>query len=168
MPTTLLEEPGKGPKRSATTLMTGGAGTRLVTRGGEATGTPAGDRADDPVVGWLVVISGPGRGSAVELGYGMNPVGRTRSNRVCLDFGDDQISAEDHFRIAYDPQSRDYHLIPAGGKNLLYVGGKAVLSPLLLTATTDIRVGSTILRFMPMCGPDWDWSMQSPEARVTP
>ena len=164
MPTTLLEEPGKGPRRPSTTLMGRGGGTRLATPGPEGEAAAQGDRSSDPVVGWLVVIAGPGRGAAVELGYGMNAIGRSASNRVMLDFGDDQISAEDHFRIAYDPQSRAYHLIPGTGKNLLYVGGQALLTPLALPAMTDIRVGSSILRFVPFCGPEWDWAVQAPDA----
>ncbi len=164
MPTTLLEDPGKGPGRKpATTLLNqAGGGTRLVTPGGtESAVAPATDRSSDPVVGWLVVITGPGRGSAVELGYGMNAVGRALSNRVVIDFGDDQISSEDHFRVAYDQQSREFHLIPAKGTNLLYVDGKAVLTPAPLAAMTDIRVGSTVLRFVPLCGAAWDWSAQA-------
>lgn len=163
MPTTLLEDPGKGPRKPSTTLIGNAGGTRLVAPGSDADAAP-GDRTSDPVVGWLVVISGPGRGSAVELGYGMNAAGRGRSNRVVLDFGDDQISSDDHFRIAYDPQSRHFHLIPAKGTNLLYVDGNAVLSPMSLAPNTDIRVGATVLRFVPLCGETWDWSMQSSEA----
>lgn len=167
MPTTLLEEPGKGPRKASTTLM-GQGGTRLVAPGPDTPNAPPSDRASDPVVGWLVVVSGPGRGSALELGYGMNAVGRGGGNRVVLDFGDDQVSGEDHFRVAYDGQSRQYHLIPAKGTNLLYVAGKAVLSPEPLEPMTDIRVGSTVLRFVPLCGPAWDWSAQAAEAPATP
>ncbi len=88
----------------------------------------------------------------------MNAVGRGDANRVVLDFGDDQISSEDHFRIAYDRESREFHLIPAKGTNLLYVGGKAQLAPTQIQPMTDIRVGATTLRFVALCTPEWDWS----------
>jgi hypothetical protein len=160
MATTLLEDPGSDPsRRRGTTVLTPGSGTRLATPVSES--ASSGDRSTDPVVGWLVVIDGPGRGSAVELGYGMNQVGRGGANRVPLDFGDDQISAEDHFRVAYDPESREFHLIPAKGTNLLYVAGKALLTPTALPPMTDIRVGATTLRFVALCTPEWDWSVQS-------
>jgi hypothetical protein len=160
MPTTLLDDPASEPgRRKGTTLVGAGTGTRLVTPT-ESTGQ-AKDRSDDPVVGWLVILAGPGRGSAVELGYGMNIVGRGETNRVSLDFGDEQISGEDHFRIAYDQVSRDFHLIPGKGSNLLYVNGKALLTPELLSAMTDIRVGATTMRFVPLCTAEWDWSMQA-------
>src|SRR5579863_6049785 len=32
--------------------------------------------SDDPVVGWVVVVDGPGKGNALPLGYGMNEIGR--------------------------------------------------------------------------------------------
>lgn len=164
MGTTLLEEPGKGPRKAGTTLMNqGGGGTRLVTPT-DTPDAPPSDRSSDPVVGWLVVVSGPGRGSAVELGYGMNIVGRDASNRVSLNFGDDQISGEDHFRITYDQKSRDYHLIPAKGTNLLYVDGKAVLTPMALSPMVDVSVGASVLRFVPLCGAAWDWSVQPAQA----
>ncbi len=159
MGTTLLEDPGSNPRKSKTTLVGGSAGgTRLVAPTEEGTAATPSPRASDPVVGWLVVISGPGRGSAVELGHGMNAVGRAASNRVVLDFGDDQISADDHFRVAYDPESHDFHLIPGKGTNLLYVGDKAVLVPTVLEAMTDIRLGGTVLRFVPLCTKAWNWS----------
>lgn len=158
MGTTLLEDPGSDPaRRKGTTLLNARSGTRLAESLGADAATQ-GDRSSDPVVGWLVVVDGPGRGSAVELGYGMNAVGRGDANRVVLDFGDDQISSEDHFRIAYDRESREFHLIPAKGTNLLYVGGKAQLAPTQIQPMTDIRVGATTLRFVALCTPEWDWS----------
>ncbi len=110
-----------------------------------------------PVVGWLVIVDGPGRGVSIELGYGMNIVGRGGKNRIVLDFGDDRISEDDHFRIAYDAKNRKFHLLPGRGTNLLYIAGDPLLSPQLLTSATDFKVGDTSLRFVALCGPDWDW-----------
>lgn len=166
MSTTLLEDPGSNfPRRAKTTLLDSSAGkTRLVApTGAEARPGPealaeAPSITSDPIVGWMVVIAGPGKGTAVSLGHGMNTVGRGTSNRVVLDFGDDRISSDDHFRIAYDPESREFHLIPGKGTNLLYVADKALLTPIPLEAMTDIRLGGTTLRFVPFCGQAWDWS----------
>ena len=41
-----------------------------------------------PVVGWVVVIDGPGKGRSRELTFGMNTIGRASGNRVVLDFGE--------------------------------------------------------------------------------
>lgn len=163
MGTTLIEEPGRTPRKKGTTLMTpgGGSGTRLAEPLGGARGNAASDDSNDdghtPVVGWLVVTDGPGRGRSLELGYGMNIVGRLPGNRVTLDFGDDQITGEDHFRIAYDGNHRQFHLVPGKGTNLVYVGDQPLLSPTALTAGSELKVGATSLRFVPLCGADWDW-----------
>ncbi|WP_260580837.1 FHA domain-containing protein [Sphingopyxis sp. PET50] len=136
--------------------------TRLVRPDEEAAPpAPAAGAAPDadkgPVVGWLVVTGGPGRGRSLELGFGMNIVGRGGGNRIVLDFGDDQISSDDHFRIAYDSQHKLFHLVPGRGTNLVYVGEQPLLSPIALTDGAAIKVGSTELRFVALCGPAWSW-----------
>lgn len=164
MGTTLLEDPGSDPaRRSKTTLVDSSVGkTRLVAPVSSATdaSAPAATAlaSGDPVVGWLVVTRGPGKGTGVPFGHGMNSIGRGASNRITIGFGDDQISSEDHFRIAYDQQNRSFHLVPGTGTNLVYLGSKALLAPTVLEPLTDIRVGATTLRFVPLCGQSWDWS----------
>ena len=59
----------------------------------------------DPPVGILVVVDGPGRGNVVTFGYGMNSVGRSQTERITLDFGDDRISREGHAMVTYDGKS---------------------------------------------------------------
>ena len=65
---------------------------------------PQTDPMADPPVGWLVVVRGPGKGSVLTLGNGMNAIGRGTSSRVRLDFGDDNVSRANHARVAYDPR----------------------------------------------------------------
>ena len=48
---------------------------------------------DDPTVGWLVVVDGPGKGQVRRLGYGVNSLGRGGKSRVKLDFGDERSRA---------------------------------------------------------------------------
>lgn len=164
MGTTLIDDPSRPPKASRTTLVERPqSGTRLATPGpavGAANGPEAIRRTNPdagPVVGWLVVVDGPGRGRSVELGYGMNIVGRGPANRIVLDFGDDQISTDDHFRIAYDGAHRRFHLVPGRGTNLVYLAGAPLLSPVPLDGHAEIRIGSTVLRFVALCGDAWDW-----------
>ena len=52
------------------------------------------DAMDDPVVGWLVIVAGPGKGRALQLGYGANTLGRGSTDRVNLNFGDERISPQ--------------------------------------------------------------------------
>lgn len=117
---------------------------------------------DDPVVGWLVIVDGPGRGAAVPLGYGMNSIGRASTERVQIDFGDDEISRSQHALVTYDPKSRKFFVQHGGGRNLTYLGADSqpVLTPIELTGGEEINVGSTKLRFVPFCGAEFDWNDQ--------
>ncbi|MDB5691041.1 MAG: hypothetical protein JWO81_104 [Alphaproteobacteria bacterium] len=161
MGTTLIGEAPRPERAKGTTLVGApSGGTRLaapVTETGIGTGAGAERAGLGPVVGWLVVVDGPGTGRSVPLGYGMNIVGRGAHNRVVLDFGDQQISEEDHFRIAYDRKNRRFHLVPGRGTNLVYLEGAPLLTPVELTGHRDIRVGSSVIRFVPFCTSDWDW-----------
>jgi len=114
---------------------------------------------DGPVVGWLVVVKGPGRGKSLPLGYGMNAIGRDLgSNRVCLPFGDEQISHKKHAVLSYDPRGRKFYLQHGDSNNLTYLGEEPVLAPTILEGGEFIRIGdSTELRFVPLCGSDFDW-----------
>src|SRR4051812_44367437 len=38
----------------------------------------------DPVVGWLVVVEGPGKGRSFEVGKGANPIGRDAKQKIAL------------------------------------------------------------------------------------
>jgi FHA domain len=112
----------------------------------------------DPVVGWFVVTKGPGKGRSIEIGIGANSIGRDRSQKICLSFGDDRISRDRHAVLVYDPQSRRFFLQAGEVRNLTYLGTDVVLGPIELKGKETIIVGDTHLRFIPLCGPDFDWS----------
>ena len=121
---------------------------------------------DDPVVGWLVVVEGPGKGRAMQLGYGSNSLGRGATDRVKLDFGDDQISRSGHAVVTYDPRGRKFYVQHGGGTNLTYLGDQPVLTPTELPALSHINIGNTVLRFVPLCGAEFDWQdTEGSEAR---
>jgi hypothetical protein len=118
----------------------------------------AADLPEGPVVGWLVVIDGPGTGKSVNLGMGMNTIGRDAGNRVVLDFGDSQISRAKHATVTYDPRGRKFFIQHGESSNLTYVGELPVLSPVELKAGEMIRLGdTTVLKFIPLCGDDFNW-----------
>lgn len=116
------------------------------------------DPMADPVVGWLVVTDGPGRGAALPLGYGKNSIGRAETERVPLAFGDDEVSRVEHAVLTYDPRSRKFYL-QSGGTNLTYIEGRdePVLTAMVLTGGEELLVGKTRLTFVPFCGPHFDW-----------
>ena len=115
------------------------------------------DPMNDPPVGWLVIVDGPGRGRVVTLGMGVNSVGRDRKERVSLDYGDEMISRVNHGTITYDPRGRQFYLQPGRGTNLTYVDDEPVLAPRALEPFTHVQMGNTILRFVPLCGAEFSW-----------
>lgn len=134
-----------------------GTRTRLVGPDGQR---PA-SAMDDPVVGWLVIVNGTGQGSALELGYGENPLGRGSAMRISLDFGaasDAAITAERHAVVTYYSRERLFRIRHELGRNPTYLNDKALLEPTELKAGDIVEVGKTRLRFVPLCGPDFEWT----------
>lgn len=114
----------------------------------------------DPVVGWLVVVEGPGRGAALPVGYGNNRLGRAPGEQICLDYGDEQISRENHAVVTYDGRHRKFYVQQGGGRNLTHVDDELVMVPVEVKGGETISLGRTKLRFVPFCGPDFDWQDQ--------
>jgi hypothetical protein len=124
-------------------------------------GAPAARAAerDDPVVGWLVVMQGPGKGHSRELGIGSNSIGRDAGQKVVLDFGDDAIHRDKHALVVFDPRSNRFFLQNGNGaRNLTYLGDELVLTPVELKGGETIVIGQTHLQFVPFCGPNFSWS----------
>jgi pSer/pThr/pTyr-binding forkhead associated (FHA) protein len=111
----------------------------------------------EPVVAWLVIIDGPGKGNFVKLGFGMNAIGRSVESRVSIDFGDDQISRENHALLTYDAKNRKFYIQHGGGANLTYLGDSPVLQPFELKGNEVISIGNTKLYFVPFCGANFNW-----------
>ncbi len=119
---------------------------------------PAAVLVEEPVVGWLVVIAGKGKGRSVEIAAGSSPIGRGEGQRIRLDFGDDQISRENHATLTFDVRSNRFFLNHGGGRNLTYLAGEPVLVPVELKGGEVISIGDTELKFVPFCGPDFSWA----------
>lgn len=136
-------------------------------RPAEPTVEPSVGGMADPVVGWLAIIAGPGKGNSVSLGYGLNTIGRGEGNRVVLDFGDAELSRVNHAAVTYDPRNRLFFVSHGGGVNLTYIGSepdlKAVLAPTELEPLAQITLGKTVLRFVPLCSKAFDWQDLSNE-----
>ena len=132
------------------------ARTRLV-RGRQE--PERGEFGQDPVVGWLVIVGGPGIGSYRAIYEGNNTVGRSRSNRIAIDFGDDSISAHEQAYVRYDSTDRSFLFVPNLAKtNVVSVNDKRPASAVPLTSMDVITMGRTQLVFVAFCGPEFDWS----------
>lgn len=115
-----------------------------------------GDLSRAPV-GWVVVVAGPGLGTAFPLAYGSNRVGRGQDVDVGLNFGDESISRGPHCRVVYDVKGRTFYLQPGEGTGLTYMNGAPVLAPQVIDAHAQFEIGHTMLRFVPLCGVAFDW-----------
>ncbi len=112
-----------------------------------------------PVVGWLVVVQGPGKGSFRPVFPGSNTIGRLTTQRIPIDFGDDSISGEKQAFLVYDGRKRQFQLVPNLEKsNLVHLNDAAVLSNTEIKAKDRLTVGQTTLLFVPLCGEDFDWA----------
>lgn len=113
----------------------------------------------DPVVGFLIVVGGPGLGASRAIYEGNNTVGRSRSNRIALDFGDETISAEEQAYIRYDSADRSFLFVPNLAKtNVVSVNEKRPAGAIELKPMDIVTFGRTQVAFLPFCGPEFDWS----------
>jgi hypothetical protein len=136
----------------------GGGTVRLGEGGSDDTRFMPGDLgAFDPVVGWLIVINGPGKGQHCGLHYGQNSIGRDATQRVRLDFGDARISRDAHAFIIYDEKRRAFFLRDNGKSNVVRLGGEIVMAPTELHDRDVIVIGDTTLLFVALCDSRFDW-----------
>lgn len=108
-------------------------------------------------VGWIVVVNGPGRGTAFTIFDGVTQIGRGEDQAVPLDFGDNSISRENHAAIAYDAEQGAFFIGHGGKANLVRVNGRPVLSTEELNTDDEVRIGETTLRFIGFCGQSFSW-----------
>lgn len=148
-PTTRVVRPEPAPREAP-------ARTQLV-RGRQP--VKRGQFHQDPVVGWLVVVGGPGLGAYRAIHEGNNTIGRSPSQRLPIDFGDEAISAEEQAYIRYDSADRSFLFVPNLAKtNVVSVNDKRPTAAVPLAAMDVITMGRTQLVFVPFCGPEFDWS----------
>lgn len=113
----------------------------------------------DPVVGWVVVVGGPGIGNYRPIFEGNNSVGRGSQNRIPIDFGDEAISSEEQAYIRYDSSDRSFLFVPNLAKtNVVSVNNEKPTGAVKLNQMDVIVMGRTQLVFVPFCGSEFDWS----------
>jgi len=115
----------------------------------------AGDALSSLVVGWLVIIAGPGRGKVLPLGYGVNDLGQGAGARLRLDFGDESIIHENQAAIIYTMRSRRFYLQSVATGT--WLDGRMIRESVELKGNETLQIGQTRLRFVPLCGSGFDW-----------
>ena len=162
------------PEKSETKMATDDVAPTLAVKGGQAKPAPADhktqfvkgksrpERSDfhqEPVVGWLVVIGGPGLGAFRPIFEGNNTIGRSASQRIPVDFGDDAISGEEQAYLRYDSSDRTFLFVPNLAKtNVVRLNDDKPTAAAKLRPMDVITMGRTQLVFVPFCGEEFDWS----------
>lgn len=114
------------------------------------------DMKTEPVVGWLVCISGENAGEDFALKSGRNFIGRSASMDVVL-AGDKSVSREKHAILLYEPRKREFLAQPGDSRELFYVNDEVVLNTEKLKAYDKLLIGNTELLFIPFCGEKFAW-----------
>ncbi len=112
----------------------------------------------EPVVGWIVVIKGPGRGAARPFVTGRNAIGSAASADIPLDFGDPAIVASGHAYVVYDEEERAFFVEDGKQKVVVRLNGKLLTETMPIKHGDTLRIGATTLRLVALCGPEFDWN----------
>lgn len=163
--TRIIRSDDQQPSSGATRKVTSGAepfemGGAPRTRVISAFANPEDESSPDSLeltVGWLVIVDGPGKGSSREIYYGMNGIGRGEDVRIPLDFGDTAISRDAHAYLTFDEKTEKFYIQHAGKSNVARLNDELLLTPSQLKSGDLIELGQTVLRFVPLCGPDFSW-----------
>lgn len=110
----------------------------------------------EPVVGWLVAISGEHLGEDFKLKTGRNFIGRSSEMDIALE-KDNSISREKHAIILYEPKSNMFLVQPGDAKQLFYLNEKVVLEATKISAYDILSLGETNLLFIPCCSAKFNW-----------
>lgn len=133
---------------------------KTVVMGAAGRPASAADAGHLPVVGWLVVAEGPGRGRDFRLVQGENRIGRQQGLEVCLDFGsaaDAAVSREAHAVVVFDHHAREFFIERGSSRNLPLLNGTAIRGEPTLRPFDVIQVGNTKLLFVPLCHSKLNW-----------
>lgn len=157
-----------GPAAGRAGRRAGRVKTRLLgfNHGADDGGDPLGQVAENTAtpqrekfpVGWLVVVEGPGMGHAFSIFSGASIIGRGEDQMIRLDFGDNSISRHNHAAIAYDEEANKFYVGHGGKSNIIRRNARPVLSTEELHHADLLRIGETTLRFVALCGSDFQWN----------
>lgn len=108
-----------------------------------------------PVVGWLICISGEETGKDYRLHSGKNFIGRSNRMDVVL-LKDPEIAREKHAAVVYDPRGHKFYLSPEEG-NFVYLNGVLLKESTQIKENDCIQAGKTEMVFVPYCKEERRW-----------
>lgn len=110
----------------------------------------------EPVVGWLVALSGKAKGKSYMLKAGPNFIGRDSSMNVSIT-EDNTVSRNKHAVVIYDPKSRRFFALPGESRALFYVDDEVVLNNVEVKDRQLLTVGETKLMLVAFCNEKFAW-----------
>lgn len=109
-----------------------------------------------PVVGWLVGVSGPSKGRTYAIRENKNFIGRSQNMDIVL-ADDSTVSREKHAVIVYVPRQRTFIAQPGDSRELYYINDKVVLDNTELKENDVLEIGKSRFFFLPLCGENFGW-----------
>ena len=67
--------------------------------------------------------------------------------------------------VVYDPQDNNWCALPGSSNELCTLNGKSLIEKMPLTAGDTFAVGGAQLRFVPLCGPKFNWNAAPKERK---
>ena len=110
----------------------------------------------EPVVGWLVCLSGTYFGQGFPLKSGRNFVGRGRDMDVCLE-GEPSVSRKRHAVVIYEHRGRVFLAQPGDSRELFYLNDKVVLENETLQPYDILSIGKVKMMLIPFCTEKFAW-----------
>ena len=113
-------------------------------------------RNAEPVVGWLVCVSGSHFGEGFSIHAGMNSIGRNASNSIVIS-KDGSVSREKHAFIVYEPKKREFYIKPGESSGLTYVNDDYITDTVKIKNKDIVEVGNSKMIFVPLCDDGFSW-----------
>lgn len=117
-----------------------------------------------PVAGWLVVLDGPARGRDLRLGEGRNFLGVDAAGNPAVLDANSPLAVRRGI-VVYDPQDNNWCALPGSSNELCTLNGKSLIEKMPLTVGDTFAVGGAQLRFVPLCGPEFNWNAAPKERK---
>ncbi len=111
------------------------------------------------VVGWLVCTKGKMYGQDFRLKSGRNFIGRGSDMDICL-AGENTVSRDRHATIIHEPRKNIFIAQPGESRELFYVNGDVVLSPIQLKKNDVLQLGDVSLMLIPCCDDAFTWDKE--------
>lgn len=113
-------------------------------------------------VGWLVGLSGSGRGKIFPCKSGRNRIGRELQMDIAL-LEESSVDPVGHAQIIFEPKKRQFFIQAGSGNGLSYLNHELVFTHEELHAYDRITLGEAEFLFLPLCGERFDWDANTYE-----